>query len=47
MIQFGNGITIGGNPSITKTEFGIRIQNDLGLNIEISNSVWNSINGIR
>ena len=44
MIKFINGLTIEGNPQITKTEFGIRITNDSGLDIEISDMVWNSFN---
>ena len=44
MINFINGLTIEGNPQITKTEFGIRITNDSGLDIEISDMVWNSFN---
>ena len=44
MIKFINGLTIEGNPQITKTNFGIRITNDSGLDIEISDMVWNSFN---
>lgn len=44
MISFVNGITIGGNPQITKTQYGIRIINDFGLNIEISNNIWEAFN---
>jgi hypothetical protein len=44
MIKFTNGLVINGNPKIIKTNFGIKITNDLGLNIEISNSVWEYFN---
>jgi hypothetical protein len=44
MIKFKNGLIINGNPKIIKTSFGIKITNDLGLNIEISNAVWESFN---
>ena len=44
MIKFINGLTIEGNPQITKTNFGIRITYDFGLDIEVSDIVWNSFN---
>ena len=44
MIKFTNGLIINGNPKIIKTTYGIKITNDLGLNIEISNAVWESFN---
>ena len=44
MITFPNGLSIGGNPKITKTKSGVIITNDLGLNVELSNSVWDSFN---
>jgi hypothetical protein len=47
MIHFLNGVSIGGNPQITKTKFGIKILNDLGLNIELSNNIWDSFNNIK
>jgi hypothetical protein len=40
MITFKNGLSIGGNPKITKTNLGVRITNDLGLDIEVSNKIW-------
>jgi hypothetical protein len=43
MLKFISGLTIEGNPQITKTDFGIRITNDFGLNIEISDMVWRSL----
>jgi hypothetical protein len=43
MITFANGISIGNNPAITKTNVGVRITNDLGLNIELSNEIWQSL----
>jgi hypothetical protein len=42
MITFVNGISIGSNPVITKTKLGVRITNDLGLDIELSNNMWQS-----
>lgn len=44
MITFTNGVSISGNPKITKTNFGVRITNDLGLDIELSDIVWDSFN---
>lgn len=44
MITFENGLSIGGNPKITKTDLGVRITNDLGLDIEVSNKIWNAFN---
>jgi len=44
MLIFLNGLTIYGNPKITKTNFGYLITNDLGLSIELSNKVWKSFN---
>jgi hypothetical protein len=44
MITFKNGLIISGNPKIVKTNFGILITNDFGLNLELSNNVWQSIN---
>jgi hypothetical protein len=44
MIIFSNGLIINGNPKILKTIFGIVITNNLGLNLEISDSVWKSLN---
>jgi hypothetical protein len=44
MITFKNGLIISGNPKIVKTNFGILITNDLGLNLELSNNVWKTIN---
>jgi hypothetical protein len=46
MLKFGNGLTIEGNPQITKTDFGIRITNDFGLDIEVSDMVWSSLSTI-
>jgi hypothetical protein len=43
MITFANGISIGNNPSITKTNLGVRITNDLGLDIELSDIMWQSL----
>jgi hypothetical protein len=43
MIRFINGLAVEGIPQITKTKFGVRITNDLGLDIEISDTVWNSL----
>ena len=47
MLTFSNGLSIVGNPHIIKTKFGVRITNDLGLNIELSDSVWSSFNKIK
>ena len=47
MLIFANGLSIVGNPQITKTEFGIKITNDSGLDIEISDMVWQSFNKIK
>jgi hypothetical protein len=44
MITFLNGLTISGNPQIIKTELGVRITNDLGLNLELSEKIWKSFN---
>jgi hypothetical protein len=44
MITFKNGLIISGNPKITKTNFGVLITNDFGLNLELSNNIWQSIN---
>ena len=44
MITFVNGLSIVGNPTIVKTNNGIKITNDLGLNIELSDNVWNLLN---
>ena len=44
MINFKNGLSISGNPKIVKSEFGVKITNDYGLSIELSNSIWNSFN---
>ena len=44
MIQFENGLSIGGNPKIIKTDFGVRITNNLGLNLELSNTIWDAFN---
>ena len=44
MITFANGLSIIGNPTIVKTNSGIKITNDLGLNIELSDNVWNLLN---
>lgn len=44
MITFTNGISIIGNPKIVKTDLGVKITNDLGLNIEVSDKIWNSFN---
>ena len=44
MITFVNGLSIVGNPTIDKTNNGIKITNDLGLNIELSDNVWNLLN---
>lgn len=43
MIAFKNGLSIIGNPRITKTNLGIMITNDLGLKIEISDKLWKSL----
>ena len=43
MITFANGISIGNNPAIIKTNLGVRITNDLGLNIELSDIMWQSL----
>lgn len=43
MITFANGISIGNNPTITKTNLGVRITNDLGLEIELSDIMWQSL----
>ena len=43
MLTLANGLSIAGNPHIIKTEFGVRITNDLGLNIELSDSAWDSL----
>ena len=40
MIKFKNGLIICNNPKIEKTNFGIKIINDTGLIIELSNKVW-------
>jgi hypothetical protein len=40
-IEFANGLIIKGSPKITKTLNGIRIINDLGLDIELSDLLWN------
>jgi hypothetical protein len=40
-IEFVNGLIIKGSPKITKTLNGIRIINDLGLDIELSDLLWN------
>lgn len=47
MLTFANGLSIDGNPHIIKTNFGVKITNDLGLNIELSDSVWDSFNKIK
>jgi hypothetical protein len=44
MIIFSNGLIIDGNPKILKTFFGIVITNNFGLNLEISDAVWESFN---
>lgn len=44
MLTFANGLSIAGNPHIIKTKLGIKITNDFGLDIEISDMVWNSFN---
>jgi hypothetical protein len=41
MIKFNNGLVILGNPQITKNDFGVKIINDFGLNLELSNNIWN------
>jgi hypothetical protein len=43
MIKFKNGLIITNNPKIEKTTFGVLITNNLGLSIEISNKVWQSL----
>lgn len=43
MITFANGVSIGNNPIITKTNLGVRITNDLGLNVELSDIMWQSL----
>lgn len=47
MIAFVNGLCINGNIEITKTKSGILINNDLGLNIEISDNIWHSWNTLK
>lgn len=42
MISFLNGLSINGNPQMTKTDSGILITNDFGLKIEISDNIWHS-----
>lgn len=44
MIKFANGLIINGNPKIIKTNFGVLITNNLGLSMEISDTVWKSFN---
>lgn len=44
MIKFPNGLIINGDPKILKTNFGIVITNNFGLNLEISDAVWESFN---
>lgn len=44
MLQFSNGLSIIGNCRIVKTKSGVSITNDLGLNIEVSDSIWNLLN---
>jgi hypothetical protein len=43
MLKFTNGLIISGNPQVTKTNFGVKITNDSGLNMELSKSVWESL----
>jgi hypothetical protein len=43
MLQFENGLVIKGNCNIIKTKLGILISNDLGLKIELSNKIWESL----
>jgi hypothetical protein len=43
MLKFTNGLIISGNPQITKTNFGVKITNDSGLNIELSKKTWESL----
>jgi hypothetical protein len=44
MIKFKNGLIITNNPKIQKTNFGVKITNDLGFRIEISDKVWQELN---
>lgn len=44
MITFSSGITILGNPQLTKTKLGVKITNDLGLCIEVSDKIWLLLN---
>jgi hypothetical protein len=43
MLQFANGLIIKGNCNVVKTKSGILINNDLGLKIEVSNKIWQSL----
>jgi hypothetical protein len=44
MLKFSNGLSISGNCNVVKTKSGVLITNDLGLNIEVSDSIWNLLN---
>lgn len=44
MLNFSKGLSIGGNCNVVKTRSGVLITNDLGLSIEVSDSIWNSLN---